>query len=86
VVRKEAGGLRSYAHIGTGNYHVRTAKLYTDAGLLTCNPEITRDVVHLFHYLTGRSEPPTYTSLLVAPVTMRRRFLDMVTREIENRK
>lgn len=84
VVRKEDGVLRSYAHIGTGNYHVKTAKLYTDLGLFTCNPEITRDVVHLFHYLTGHSEPPAYRSLLVAPVGMRRRFLAMVRREIDN--
>jgi polyphosphate kinase len=86
VVRKESGALRSYVHIGTGNYHVRTARLYADLGLFTCNPEITRDVVHLFHYLTGRSEPPAYASLLVAPVTMRPRLLEMIRREIENRK
>jgi polyphosphate kinase len=86
VVRKEGGALRSYVHIGTGNYHVRTARLYADLGLFTCNPEIARDVVHLFHYLTGRSEPPAYGSLLVAPVTMRSRFLAMAGREIENRK
>ena len=86
VVRNEGGSLRSYVHIGTGNYHVRTAKLYADLGLFTCNPEIGRDVVNLFHYLTGRSAPPEYHSLLVAPVTMRPRFLEMVEREIENRK
>jgi polyphosphate kinase len=86
VVRKEAGALRSYAHIGTGNYHVRTARLYSDLGLFTCNPGITRDVVSLFHYLTGRSAPPAYTSLLVAPVNMRSRLLAMVAREIENVK
>ena len=56
VVRKEAAGLRSYAHIGTGNYHVRTARLYTDVGLLTCDPTLTADVVSLFHHLTGRSD------------------------------
>ena len=86
VVRKEFGALRRYVHIGTGNYHVRTARLYADLGLFTCKPEITREVVYLFHYLTGRSEPPAYTSLLVAPVTMRPRFLAMVEREIENRR
>jgi polyphosphate kinase len=86
VVRKEGGTLRSYVHIGTGNYHVRTAKLYADFGLFTCKPEITQEVVCLFHYLTGRSEPPAYVSLLVAPVTMRPRFLAMVEREIENRR
>lgn len=86
VVRKEGSSLRSYVHIGTGNYHVRTAKLYADLGLFTCNPEIARDIVNLFHYLTGRSAHPAYASLLVAPVTMRPRFLQMVEREIENRK
>jgi polyphosphate kinase len=86
VVRKEADGLRSYAHIGTGNYHVRTARLYTDMGLFTCDPEITRDAVHLFHYLTGHSAPPAYKSLMVAPVSMRSRFLAMVAREIANQK
>ena len=58
VVRQEASGLRSYAHIGTGNYHVRTARLYTDVGLLTCDPALTRDVVNLFHHLTGHSQAP----------------------------
>jgi polyphosphate kinase len=84
VVRKEDGGLRRYAHVGTGNYHVKTAKLYTDAGLFTCNPSITREVVRIFHCLTGHSQPPPYETLLVAPVTMRRRFLAMIAREISN--
>jgi polyphosphate kinase len=86
VVRKESGGLRSYTHIGTGNYHMRTAKLYADLGLFTCDPEITRDVVRLFHYLTGHSHTPEYTKLLVAPAAIRPRFLAMVSREIENRQ
>jgi polyphosphate kinase len=86
VVRKEGGGLRSYAHIGTGNYHVRTARLYADLGLFTCDGDLTRDVVRLFHYLTGHSRTPEYTKLLVAPAGMRPRFLAMVNREIENRK
>ena len=71
VVRKEPGRLRCYAHIGTGNYHVKTARLYADFGLLTCNPLLTRDVVNLFHYLTGHSQAPDCTTLLVAPTTMR---------------
>ena len=86
VVRKEAGGLRSYAHIGTGNYHVRTARLYSDVGLLTCDPAITRDVVNLFHHLTGRSEPPAFERLLVAPKTMRRRVIELITREAEHQR
>jgi polyphosphate kinase len=85
VVRKEAGGLRCYAHIGTGNYHVKTARLYADFGLLTCNPAITRDVVNLFHFLTGHSHKPDCTTILVAPSTMRPRMLELIHREIGNK-
>lgn len=82
VVRKEGADLRCYAHIGTGNYHVSTARLYTDVGLLTCDPAITADVVKLFHYLTGHSDAPQFEKLLVAPGAMRLRFIDLVHREI----
>ncbi len=85
VVRKESDGLRCYAHIGTGNYHVKTARIYADFGLLTCDPLITRDVVNLFHYLTGHSKAPSCTSLLVAPSTMRTRILELINRETENK-
>jgi len=85
VVRKEAGGLRCYAHIGTGNYHVKTARLYADFGLLTCNPVLTRDVVNLFHYLTGHGLAPDCKTLLVAPTTMRPRILELIEREIANK-
>jgi polyphosphate kinase len=81
VVRQDPDGIRCYAHIGTGNYNVSTAKLYTDIGLFTCNPEITEDLVGLFHYLTGRSLKKDYNKLLIAPVTMKRRFLEMIDRE-----
>jgi polyphosphate kinase len=86
VVRKEPSGLKSYVHIGTGNYHVRTARLYADLGLFTCNSRITQDVVHLFHYLTGHSHAPASTELLVAPTTMRRRWLELIRREIDNQR
>ncbi len=86
VVRQEATGLKCYAHIGTGNYHVKTARLYTDLGLLTDDRAITGDVVNLFHFLTGRSRKPTFQKLLVAPMAMRDRFLKMIDREIEHRK
>ncbi|MGC2403276.1 MAG: polyphosphate kinase 1 [Acidobacteriaceae bacterium] len=86
VVRKEAAGLRCYVHIGTGNYHVKTARLYADLGLFTCDPHITEDVVNLFHYLTGHAEQPAFDSLLVAPVTMRPRLLDLIHREINNKR
>jgi len=85
VVRKEAGGLRCYVHIGTGNYHVKTARLYSDVGLLTCDPRLTRDVVNLFHYLTGHAHAPECDLLLVAPSSMRPRLLKLIDREIENK-
>ena len=84
VVRQDADGIRSYAHIGTGNYNAGTARVYTDLGLLTCDPQITHDVVELFHYLTGRSLKRDYHKLLVAPVNMQSRFLEMIEREIEH--
>jgi polyphosphate kinase len=86
VVRREPQGIRCYAHIGTGNYHVKTARLYADFGLLTSNPALTRDVVNLFQYLTGHSARPECTTLLVAPTTMRPRLLELIERETENAK
>jgi polyphosphate kinase len=86
VVRKEAKGLRSYVHIGTGNYHVKTARLYADVGLFTCDHRITNDVVNLFHYLTGHADQPNFDSILVAPMTMRSRLLDLIHREIKNKR
>ena len=62
VVRQEEGGIRCYAHIATGNYHTRTARLYEDVGLLTADPAITSDVVTLFHFLTGRSRTPSFSN------------------------
>jgi polyphosphate kinase len=82
VVRKERQGLRCYAHIGTGNYHPKTANLYTDVGLFTCDPLITADLVNVFNYLTGISSAQSFPHLLVAPFNMRRRFVEMIDREI----
>lgn len=86
VVRQDEDQLRCYAHVGTGNYHVRTAKLYTDLGLFTCDPGITADVVDLFHFLTGYSNKSDYQELLVSPSTMRKRFLELIDREIANHR
>lgn len=86
VVRKEAAGLRSYVHIGKGNYHGRTARLYADVGLFTCNPLIARDVVNLFHYLTGHSHVPACQAILVAPATMRPRLIELIQREVANQR
>ena len=83
VIRREADGLRAYAHIGTGNYHPATAALYTDLGLLTCNPALTGDVVDMFNLLTGRSKKQSYQHLLVAPATMKPGFLRLIEREAE---
>ena len=84
VVRKEEGGIRCYAHVATGNYHTRTARLYEDVGLLTADPAVTGDVVTLFHFLTGRSRTPSFTNLVVAPMHMRAAFTRLIEREIEN--
>jgi polyphosphate kinase len=84
VVRRESGGLRAYAHLGTGNYNPSTAQLYTDLGLLTCDRRITDDVVNLFNYLTGRSMKRDYDQLLIAPFTMRDAFTKLIDRETEN--
>ena len=83
VVREEESGLQRYVHIGTGNYHSGTARLYTDIGLFTANKDVCDDVSHLFNTLTGYSRFDQYRNLLVAPKTMRRRFLELIDREIE---
>jgi polyphosphate kinase len=83
VVRQEQGGIRCYGHIGTGNYNSKTARLYEDLGLLTCDPEITDDLTSLFNYMTGRSRQREYKKLLVAPVGMKKRFLELIEREIQ---
>ena len=86
VVREDSDGIRCYAHISTGNYHTGTARLYTDFGLFTCKRQYTDDLVELFHYLSGRSMQRDYRKLLVAPVNMRRRFIDMIDREIDHHR
>jgi polyphosphate kinase len=84
VVRREGSGLRRYVHIGTGNYNGKTARLYTDLGLLTCREELGADVTDLFNVLTGLSRQRVFRRLLVAPMTMRTRFIEMVEREAAN--
>ncbi len=84
VVRREGSGLRRYVHIGTGNYNQRTARLYTDLGLLSCRPELGADVTDLFNVLTGLSRQRSFRRLLVAPHSLRSRFLELVDREIDH--
>jgi polyphosphate kinase len=81
VVREEPEGIRTYCHIGTGNYHATTARLYTDVGLLTASDMIGRDVVDLFHSITGHAPHPIFETLVVAPIAMRTRFEELIRRE-----
>jgi polyphosphate kinase len=84
VVRRESNKMRRYVHIGTGNYNPKTAKLYTDLGLLTCREELGADLTDLFNFLTGYSRQKSYRKLLVAPVSMRDRMIGMIKREAEH--
>ena len=84
VVRQEDNKIRRYVHIGTGNYNPKTAKLYTDLGLISCREDLGADLTDLFNFLTGYSRQKSYRQLLVAPVSLRDRILGMIRREIEN--
>nr|WP_288825677.1 RNA degradosome polyphosphate kinase [uncultured Clostridium sp.] len=84
VVRREEDGIRRYVHLGTGNYNDSTAKLYTDLGLMTCNPQIGEDATAVFNMLSGYSEPLHWNKLVVAPIWLRARFLKMIRREAKN--
>lgn len=86
VVRKEEDGIRRYVHLGTGNYNDSTAKLYTDCGLLTCDPLIGEDATAVFNMLSGYSEPLAWNKLSLAPLWLRGRFLRLIQREIKNAK
>jgi polyphosphate kinase len=81
-VRQEESGFRIYCHIGTGNYHPKTARLYTDLGLLTCSPALGYDIVNLFHSLTGYAPDQRYHKAIVAPHDMRRAFTHLIRQEV----
>jgi polyphosphate kinase len=84
VVRREEGHLRHYVHLGTGNYHARTARLYTDYGLLTCDPELGEDVHKLFLQLTSLGRSSKLTKILQSPFTLHTGMLERIERETEN--
>jgi len=86
VVRRERDDFKTYVHIGTGNYHPQTAKVYTDLGYFTARPEIANEVIEVFHYLTGRSLKSDYEKLLVSPINLKRNFLSMIENEITSVK
>jgi polyphosphate kinase len=82
VVRQESDGLRRYCHIGTGNYNPRTARVYEDMGLLTCDPMVGEDLSRLFNQLSGYAPKTAYRRLLVAPRSLRSGLVDRIEREI----
>jgi len=84
VVRQEKERIRRYVHIGTGNYNPKTANFYTDLGLLSCSDELGADLTDLFNFLTGYSRQKSYRQLLVAPVNLRDRLLEMIQREVDH--
>lgn len=82
VVRKENGGIRRYVHLGTGNYNPITARIYTDLGLFSCDPELCDDASELFNLLTGYSRMPSWRKVIVAPINLREKILEMIDGEI----
>lgn len=83
VVRRQAQRIQRYVHLATGNYNDRTARMYSDIGLLTCDREIAADVAAFFNLLTGCSEAVGWTKLTVAPIGLRQKFIDLIEREIQ---
>lgn len=86
VVRREEGRIHRYVHIGTGNYNPKTARLYTDLGIFSCREDLGADLTDLFNYLTGYSRQKSYRKVLVAPVNLRDRMLELIHREADHQR
>ncbi|HZS82068.1 MAG TPA: RNA degradosome polyphosphate kinase [Stellaceae bacterium] len=82
VVRREAGALRSYVHFGTGNYHPYTAKVYTDLSFFTSDPTLCRDAARVFNYMTGYATPATLEKVVIAPIGLRQKLMELIEAEI----
>ena len=84
VIRRETDGLRRYVHLSTGNYHENTARVYTDYGLMTCEPEITNDIQQLFHQITSMGQTGELNKVLQAPFTLYEQVTALIEQEISN--